>query len=126
MCETRSVRKGVHVLGNKTVLVGTERADVATSCLSSMTTAQLPTSSPRTAQKTAYAHGAQALLGSTAHVEKRWAWAQGDLGTGCRQKCLAQGSSKHSGVRTHQHTWSLLPLPALALFATLPGLPVRR
>lgn len=26
--------------------------------------------------------------------------------------------------RTRQHTWSLLPIPALALFATLAGLPV--
>lgn len=65
MRETQSVHKGIHTLGSKTVLVGTERADAATSCHSSMTTVQLPTSSPRTARNTAYTHGAQALLGST-------------------------------------------------------------
>lgn len=82
MHDTQSMHKGIYTLGNKTALVGTERADAATSCHIPMTAVQLPTSSPRTAQNKAYAHIGQALLRSTAHVGKRWACARGDGHTG--------------------------------------------
>lgn len=62
MHDTQSMHRGIYTLGNKTALVGTERADVATSCHIPMTAVQLPTSSSRAARNTAYAHTGRALL----------------------------------------------------------------
>lgn len=42
MPDTPSTHKGTYTLGNKTLLVGTERADAATSCPVSMTMVQRP------------------------------------------------------------------------------------
>lgn len=52
MHSTQSMHKGTHTSGNNSVLVGTERADVAISCHIPLTELQLPTSSSRTAQNT--------------------------------------------------------------------------
>lgn len=62
MHDIQRMHKGIYTLGNKTVLVGTERVDAAISCHVSMTAVQLPTSSSRTAQNRAYTHIGQALL----------------------------------------------------------------
>lgn len=61
MHDTQRMHKGIYALGNKTVLVGTERADATTSYHTSVTAVHL-TSSSRTAQNTVYTHIRQALL----------------------------------------------------------------
>lgn len=99
MHEPQSVHKDRHPLGSRKVLVGTEGEDATTSCFSSMATVQLPTSSPRTAQNT---------VSAWKHCPRGKEMAMCTVGGW--QEFLAQCSSRHSGVRTHQHTWSLLPL----------------
>lgn len=110
----QSMHKGIHTSGNKALLVGAERADAATSCHIPMTALQSPTSSSRTAQNSLHPHQASWALKHCPLGKELCLRVRG-------QKRLAQCSPVYGRVRTHQHTWTLFPVGAQTLSATLPG-----